>query len=162
MGISLADALRAHVLAEALSERAGCCLHVVIDDNNINQEITQSVVADVDPTHPACVELGALLMRMSRTQRYKLSLGGYRNAWERRLPWNSVATWERLFAEHKAPLSATLFLQVARRAGAVFGNSNGHCQIDALPEALHAAAKSAGFKPDTPDRRAWYFPQRIA
>lgn len=69
---------RTHELAQALNgPLGGCCWHVVISDGNPETAIVKSCLSNVDTSHAECVELGALLVRMSVTQRIKLINGGY-------------------------------------------------------------------------------------
>lgn len=48
---------------------AGCCLHVICDDGNIEDGFVQE--AEVDGTHPECVAALAALKEASTTQRQK-------------------------------------------------------------------------------------------
>ena len=60
-------------LARQIYERhcAGCCLHVVLDDGNLDDECVRLTIASAE--HGDCRELAAMLLLMSRTQRAKLS-----------------------------------------------------------------------------------------
>jgi hypothetical protein len=52
---------------------AGCCLHVVLDDNNIDDAAINFCIQYArDQQHPRCLELALLLRQMTRTQRDKL------------------------------------------------------------------------------------------
>ncbi len=57
---------------------AGCCWHIVLDDGNLEDS---SVVFCIQQAKQRgctfCMDLGPLVKRMSRTQRAKLSTGGY-------------------------------------------------------------------------------------
>lgn len=55
--------------------RAGCCLHIVLDDGNVRDADVQFCVKYAqDAGHPECEELARALLLMSKTQR--LRLGG--------------------------------------------------------------------------------------
>ncbi len=61
-------------LVRALHARhsAGCCLHVVLDDGNIDDRSVRFCLDNAK--HVDCKELASILMDMSRTQRKKLLL----------------------------------------------------------------------------------------
>lgn len=51
----------------------GCCLHIVLDDGNIEDDHVRFCVDwAVKHDHPKCAELARVLLRMSKTQRKKL------------------------------------------------------------------------------------------
>lgn len=65
-------------LVRALYERpaggAGCCLHVLLDDGNVGDSTAQFCAEYARREgHADCMELAALLVQMSPTQRRKLS-----------------------------------------------------------------------------------------
>lgn len=81
MTVPLAEAMRAQELFLRLYKRhsAGCCLHVVLDDGNADDEVVRWTLVNVggdackDPAE--CRELAEILLRMSKTQRLKLGRG---------------------------------------------------------------------------------------
>lgn len=63
-------------LARALYRRhsAGCCLHVVLDDGNTEASMLSGTEQRArELGHDDCAQLAALLAKMSRTQRRKIS-----------------------------------------------------------------------------------------
>ena len=53
---------------------AGCCLHVVLDDNNVGAKHVEGIEAAArERGHEDCAELAALLARMSTSQRRRIS-----------------------------------------------------------------------------------------
>lgn len=71
---------RAVELAATIYARhaAGCCWHVVLDDGNYKKADVEACIAwAAKAGHADCMELGPLLLRMSRTQRDKVSRGKY-------------------------------------------------------------------------------------
>ena len=57
----------------------GCCLHVVLDDGNVRDDDVQYCVdRATERAHPKCETLARLLLRMSKTQRQKLSASAYK------------------------------------------------------------------------------------
>ena len=53
---------------------AGCCLHVVLDDHNVEDDcVAHALECAVARGHPECEGLARRLLPMSRTQRAKLS-----------------------------------------------------------------------------------------
>lgn len=53
---------------------AGCCLHIVLDDGNVNDSsVDFCIKCAQDEGHPECEALARLLRQMSRTQRKKLA-----------------------------------------------------------------------------------------
>lgn len=56
---------------------AGCCLHIVLDDSNIEDGSVEFCIGWAQKhSHPDCEKLGRLLLQMSKTQRLKLARGG--------------------------------------------------------------------------------------
>lgn len=52
---------------------AGCCLHTVLDDDNVADSHVQFCLDyAIERGHTKCIELARLLLRMSKTQRSKL------------------------------------------------------------------------------------------
>lgn len=52
---------------------AGCCLHVVADDGNVEQDTMDWTLNYArEQGHPACIAAAELLARMTQTQRAKL------------------------------------------------------------------------------------------
>lgn len=52
---------------------AGCCLHIVLDDGNVNDSHVKFCIEDaIQNSHETCLELAKLLLSMSRTQRNML------------------------------------------------------------------------------------------
>lgn len=52
----------------------GCCLHAVLDDGNVlDDHVAYSMQRAEEAGHQDCRALAALLLRMSKTQRLKLS-----------------------------------------------------------------------------------------
>lgn len=65
-------------LAQALYRTArgacGCCLHAVLDDGNVNNDSVEwSAKRAREVGHADCLTLAELLLRMTRTQRLKIS-----------------------------------------------------------------------------------------
>ncbi len=59
---------------------AGCCWHAVLDDGNLDtQHIELSIKYATEHGHAACIAIGPIVLRMSKTQRLKLRSGGYKN-----------------------------------------------------------------------------------
>src|SRR5574342_921951 len=55
---------------------AGCCLHIVLDDCNVEDGCVQFCLEYAQKNgHPDCIALAELLMQMSKTQRRKLATG---------------------------------------------------------------------------------------
>lgn len=51
----------------------GCCLHIVLDDNNVDDSSVQFCLDWArSHKHPKCAEIALLLLAMSKTQRLKL------------------------------------------------------------------------------------------
>ena len=51
----------------------GCCLHVVLDDGNLEDDFVRSAVEwAIERGHADCEHLARLMLQMSRTQRRKL------------------------------------------------------------------------------------------
>lgn len=50
---------------------AGCCLHIVLDDGNLGDENIQYCLDHAE--HPMCRTLAAMMLRMSKTQRRKVT-----------------------------------------------------------------------------------------
>lgn len=85
--------LKASVYA---NHAAGCCLHIVLDDGNYSDDTVQFCKKEaVREAHAECSELCDLLLLMSRTQRHKLSTGGYTGfreaAWRKWRKENGIA-----------------------------------------------------------------------
>jgi hypothetical protein len=73
----LAEAHRLYLL---LNEKAGCCWHILLDDNNVDDDCVRWCInLAATQGHPVCIEIGPLLQRMSKTQRLKLASGGYKS-----------------------------------------------------------------------------------
>ena len=54
-------------------------LHIVLDDNNVDDYSVKLCLDEAEKDHcTTCIELAQVLMMMSMTQRYKLSLVGTR------------------------------------------------------------------------------------
>lgn len=52
----------------------GCCLHIVLDDNNIEDGFVQYCLDyAVERKHEDCLRLAIILLSMSKTQRLKLA-----------------------------------------------------------------------------------------
>jgi hypothetical protein len=52
---------------------AGCCLHIVLDDANVEDHSVQFCLEQAKKEgHPRCIELAEKLLLMSRTQRHRL------------------------------------------------------------------------------------------
>jgi hypothetical protein len=49
---------------------AGCCLHVVLDDGNVEDSSVEHCIENAE--HDDCIRLAHLLRLMSKTQRKKL------------------------------------------------------------------------------------------
>lgn len=61
------------VIALYTRHAAGCCLHIVLDDGNIEDENVEFCIQyAMDAKHPECEALARKLRSMSRTQRKKL------------------------------------------------------------------------------------------
>jgi len=57
---------------------AGCCLHVVLDDGNVEDSSVEfCILYATERGHEFCTALGRALRSMSRTQRLKLGSIGY-------------------------------------------------------------------------------------
>lgn len=57
------------------SHFTGCCLHIVLDDYNIEDGYVEFCIdGAVKIDHENCAILGGILLRMSNTQRLKLSM----------------------------------------------------------------------------------------
>lgn len=55
------------------SHSAGCCLHIVLDEGNIDDGSVQFCIDHAaEQGHDACKKLAELLLKMSKTQRRKL------------------------------------------------------------------------------------------
>ncbi len=55
------------------SSGAGCCLHVVLDDGNLeNESVMWSKNHAITQQHELCIRVGRLLRRMSVKQRIEL------------------------------------------------------------------------------------------
>jgi hypothetical protein len=53
---------------------AGCCLHIVLDDNNVDDHFVESCIKWADERgHELCAKTARMLRSMSKTQRWKLS-----------------------------------------------------------------------------------------
>ncbi len=51
----------------------GCCLHIVLDDNNVDDGSVRFCINQAkERGHADCLELGEKLLLMSKTQRLKL------------------------------------------------------------------------------------------
>jgi hypothetical protein len=51
----------------------GCCLHIILDDDNTEQHHAEFCLKYAqEHGHPDCIELAQKLVQMSRTQRHKL------------------------------------------------------------------------------------------
>lgn len=55
------------------SDSAGCCLHIVLDDGNVEDHSVQCCIDNAK--HDFCRDLAIILMKMSKTQRLKLGRG---------------------------------------------------------------------------------------
>lgn len=78
--LQVGDLAKAHELRQSVYKRhgAGCCLHVVLDDANFSTAaVRECLNAAAIAGCRECVELGKLMLRMSKTQREKLSANGY-------------------------------------------------------------------------------------
>lgn len=63
-------------LVQAVYRRSptGCCLHIVLDDGNVDDaSVVRCHLQAVDRDHPDCEELASKLLQMSKTQRCVLS-----------------------------------------------------------------------------------------
>lgn len=57
--------------------RAGCCLHIVLDDGNIDDDDVDFCIRwAIDQQHERCERLARILRLCSKTQRRKLSVCG--------------------------------------------------------------------------------------
>lgn len=55
---------------------AGCCLHCVLDDGNVEDYFVESAITFASKEGcQDCLDLAMLLFRMSKTQRWKLYRG---------------------------------------------------------------------------------------
>lgn len=53
---------------------AGCCLHIVLDDQNVDNHFVQSCLENaINRKHVLCERIAGKMLLMSRTQRLKLS-----------------------------------------------------------------------------------------
>jgi hypothetical protein len=62
-------------LVQAVYRRhsGGCCLHIVTDDGNVEDEhVTYCLEYAKEQAHPDCIAAAELLLRMSKTQRLKI------------------------------------------------------------------------------------------
>jgi len=60
-------------LAKALIPVSGCCLHIVLDDGNIDNGSVAFCIEDaVVHGHKDCERLARMMLTMSRTQRRKV------------------------------------------------------------------------------------------
>lgn len=67
--------LDAGPLVKAIYQRScvGCCLHIVLDDDNVRDDDVQFCINYAhDQHHADCEQLARMLLLMSRTQRLKL------------------------------------------------------------------------------------------
>ena len=56
--------------------QVGCCLHCVLDDQNVRDgDVLAAETRAVEVNHPECQKIARLLMQMSKTQRLKLASG---------------------------------------------------------------------------------------
>jgi hypothetical protein len=65
----------AYPLVQKIYERScvGCCLHVVLDDGNIENDHVQFCLEEAQKKrHAECLELAEMLLLMSKTQRRKI------------------------------------------------------------------------------------------
>jgi hypothetical protein len=72
------EALAAYAQVKAFMARnpVGCCVHIVLDDGNVDDDSVAFCVGYArENEHPECVAMAETLLRMSRTQRRK---AGYR------------------------------------------------------------------------------------
>lgn len=86
---SAADCIRAHELWKTIYHHhlAGCCWHIVLDDFNLGDDSVEFCVryakeSEWCDTRGACLEIGPILLRMSKTQRRKLAKGEYAALYE--------------------------------------------------------------------------------
>ena len=84
MSATLDECRAAEKFREEIYSRhaAGCCWHVVLDDGNIETHLVEYTIAHDVPSCPDsspkdCANIGPLILKMSPTQRRKLSKGGY-------------------------------------------------------------------------------------
>lgn len=78
MGLTVPEVIQE---VEALYRRSavGCCLHVVLDDGNVDDSHVQFCIEQaVESGHLECEALARKLWTMTKTQRRKLGLGGGR------------------------------------------------------------------------------------
>lgn len=62
------------VVAVYQRHSGGCCLHIVLDDNNVtDSDVDFCVKRSHENGHADCLELAERLRAMSRTQRLKLA-----------------------------------------------------------------------------------------
>lgn len=53
---------------------AGCCLHIVLDDTNVDDDcVDYCIYYATENGHEQCLALARVLRRMSKTQRLKLA-----------------------------------------------------------------------------------------
>ena len=67
-------------LVKALYERnsVGCCLHIVLDEGNVeDSDVAFCLSWARTEGHEACIQLAEKLLLMSRTQRLRLSRRNY-------------------------------------------------------------------------------------
>lgn len=66
--------LREDVIAIYRRNPVGCCLHIVLDDNNIRDSDVEFCLRQaVDEGHELCERVARNLLQMSKTQRLKVS-----------------------------------------------------------------------------------------
>jgi hypothetical protein len=81
--ITEAERLRAIELVRRIYARhmAGCCMHIVTDDDNLEDSSVQFCLDCARENNCAeCVELATLMLKMKRTQRFKIS----KSHWDKR------------------------------------------------------------------------------
>lgn len=62
------------VVALYRRDPVGCCLHIVLDDQNVSQGDVEFCLAEARQVgHVECERLARLLLQMSKTQRLKLA-----------------------------------------------------------------------------------------
>ena len=99
----------------------GCCLHITVSDLNLGDDSVRFCQEEAHRRqHPDCIELAELVLRMSITQRSKLSRGGYKgfiemmqtrksreiNEYLATIPTMSNAEAKRILAHFDAKLCA--------------------------------------------------------
>jgi len=63
-----------HAIYASPQGGVGCCLHIALDDGNIDDSnLDFCVTFATERGHPDCLALATLMRRMSRTQRAKLA-----------------------------------------------------------------------------------------